>query len=123
MGGDLNDIKNRFEKSGGNQKSKRSFQQFRECIQGIQMAEIRFIDRQWTWANNRMGEDFVEERLDDSLLPQIGWSNIPMRWFLIFRSKLLITVCYFWILIMEGRKLLRGSILIKGTWTFRILNR
>lgn len=28
------------------------------------MAEIRFIGRQWKWLNNRMGEGFVEERLD-----------------------------------------------------------
>lgn len=28
------------------------------------MAEVRFNGRIWTWANNRVGEGFVEERLD-----------------------------------------------------------
>lgn len=28
------------------------------------MEEVRYIGRDWTWANNRVGERFVEERLD-----------------------------------------------------------
>lgn len=28
------------------------------------MVEIRYSGREWTWANNRIGEGFVEERFD-----------------------------------------------------------
>lgn len=28
------------------------------------MVEIRFRGTEWTWANNRVGEAFVEEKLD-----------------------------------------------------------
>lgn len=28
------------------------------------MIEINYVGRQWTWANNREGEGFIEERLD-----------------------------------------------------------
>lgn len=30
----------------------------------MNMVEVRFRGKEWTWANNRAGEDFVEERLD-----------------------------------------------------------
>lgn len=30
----------------------------------MQMKEIGFLEREWTWANNREGKGFVEERLD-----------------------------------------------------------
>lgn len=28
------------------------------------MEEVIFKGKRWTWANNRMGEEFIEERLD-----------------------------------------------------------
>lgn len=64
MGGDLNDIKDHSEKKGGQPRSDSSFKPFREWIQGMNMSELEFMGRQWTWANNRTGEGFVEERLD-----------------------------------------------------------
>lgn len=41
-----------------------SFNQFRSFIRDMEMEEIRFKGRRWTWANNRQGEGFIEKRLD-----------------------------------------------------------
>lgn len=30
----------------------------------MEMGEVLFYGRRWTWANNRQGEGFIEERLD-----------------------------------------------------------
>lgn len=64
FGGDLNDNKASTEKKGGKLRSEKSFKQFREFIQGMNMVEIIFLGREWTWANNRTGEGYVEEKLD-----------------------------------------------------------
>lgn len=63
--GDLNDIKEPGEKRGGLPRSDTGYRHFREFIKDmINMGEIKFLGRLWTWANNREGEGFVEERLD-----------------------------------------------------------
>lgn len=41
-----------------------SFQPFRDFINEMGMGEVVFCGRRWTWANNRHGEGFIEERLD-----------------------------------------------------------
>lgn len=30
----------------------------------MEMEEVTYKGKRWTWANNRLGEDFMEERLD-----------------------------------------------------------
>lgn len=65
MGGDLNDIQESSEKSGGRQRSDRSFQDF---LRIMKMVDVSYIRRDYTWANSREGDDFVEERLDRFLV-------------------------------------------------------
>lgn len=62
--GDFNEIKTGSEKQGGRQRSEGSFNFFNQFITNMCMAEVRYIGRTWTWANNRVGEGFIQERLD-----------------------------------------------------------
>lgn len=71
-GRDFNEIKEGAEKRGERQRSERSFGFFRNFIRNMNMAEIRYLGRDWTWANNRVGEEFVEERLD-RFFPSPDW--------------------------------------------------
>lgn len=64
LGGDFNDIKNKEEKQGGNERLESSFQDFRDFIDVMEMGDIRFKGLIYTWANNRVGEGFIQERLD-----------------------------------------------------------
>lgn len=64
LGGDLNDIKDNSEKKGGRLRSEASFTNFRDFIRALGAAEIQYKGPNWTWANNRENEGFVEERLD-----------------------------------------------------------
>lgn len=62
--GGFNEIKRRGKKCEGRVRSEGSFEFFQNFIRTMSMAEIRYIGRDWTWANNKVGEGFVEERLD-----------------------------------------------------------
>lgn len=62
--GDLNDIRSSDEKNGGRRRSKNSCKGFREFIASMKIEEIRFQDKQWTWANNWEDEGYIEVRLD-----------------------------------------------------------
>lgn len=62
--GGFNEIDALEDKQGGNRRGENSFSFFRSFIRDIEMEEIRFKGRRWTWANNRQGEGFIEERLD-----------------------------------------------------------
>lgn len=62
--GDLNDIRRPEEKRGGRRRTAGSCQQFRDFIATMDMEEINFKGRTWTWVNNRAIEGFVEERLN-----------------------------------------------------------
>lgn len=64
FGGDFNDIRNMQEKRGGRRRSDASFQVFNSFITQMGMDEINSVDNQYTWANNREGEGYVEEKLD-----------------------------------------------------------
>lgn len=64
MGGDFNDIKDNSEKQGGRERLASSFVVFRNFISKMQMGEIKFKGEPFTWANNREGEGFIQERLD-----------------------------------------------------------
>lgn len=74
LGGDLNDIKEGFEKKGGRIRSEGSFQQFRNFVSNMCMIEITCKGRDWTWANNRDGEGYVEERFD-RFFASPGWTH------------------------------------------------
>lgn len=64
LGGNFNEIVSQEDKQGGNQRMATSFTPFREFIREMDMGEVSFCGRRWTWANNRSGEGFIEERLD-----------------------------------------------------------
>lgn len=64
MGGDFNDILEAGEKVGGKQKPGSSFTQFRAFVESMEMQDLGFKGRKWTWENNKEGEGYVEKRLD-----------------------------------------------------------
>lgn len=47
-------------KFGGRKRGESSFSSFRSFIRDIEMGEIAFRGRRWTWENNRCGEGFIE---------------------------------------------------------------
>lgn len=66
MGGDFNDIKSEDEKRGGRERQESSFQAFRTFLDKLEIGDT------YTWANNREGEGFMQERLD-SFYGSIEW--------------------------------------------------
>lgn len=60
----MNDIRNPEEKTGGRIRSVVSCKGFREFIEQMNMEELEFKGRQWTWANNWQNEGYIEARLD-----------------------------------------------------------
>lgn len=64
VGGDFNDILRQEDKQGGIKRLENSFVPFRTFVRDMCMRELCFKGRRWTWANNRQGEGFIEERLD-----------------------------------------------------------
>lgn len=62
--GDLNDLRHPDEKQGGRSRTEGSCLHFRGFIDALNMFEIKYPGRHWTWANNRENKGFVEERLD-----------------------------------------------------------
>lgn len=64
LGGDFNEIISQDDKRGGIQRTESSFSLFRSFIRDMEMREVPFCGRRWTWANNRQGEGFIEEMLD-----------------------------------------------------------
>lgn len=80
-GGDFNEIKSNEEKQGHNRRQKGNFSYFRNFISEIGMGDIRFKEHTFTWANNREGEDFIQERLDrffgsDNLMLQFNTAKV-----------------------------------------------
>lgn len=62
--GDFNDNRCSEEKKRGKMRQESSFRDFREFIVGMGMGEKKFQGDTFTWANNREGEGFIQERLD-----------------------------------------------------------
>lgn len=62
--GDLNDICRAGEKKGGRDRTESSYKGFKEFIERIEMVEVAFQGRQYTWANNWEDEGYIEARLD-----------------------------------------------------------
>lgn len=61
IGGDFNDIIGAEDKQGGRRRLESSYQPFRSFIRTMEMEVVAFKGRRWTWANNRVGEGFIEE--------------------------------------------------------------
>lgn len=64
MGGDFNEMLRQEDNQGVIRRLESSFIPFRTFIRDMRMGEMCFEGRIWTWANNRQGEGFIEERLD-----------------------------------------------------------
>lgn len=60
----MNEMRENWEKKRGIGRSVGSFRRFNDFIHTMNMEEVRFVGREWTWANNRVGEGFVEKHLD-----------------------------------------------------------
>ncbi|KAG5544818.1 hypothetical protein RHGRI_017313 [Rhododendron griersonianum] len=66
--GDFNDILDPGEKRGGVLRDRWSFVRFQSFIEECGLADLGFRGYPFTWRNNRRGEDFVESRLDRTLV-------------------------------------------------------
>lgn len=64
LGGDLNDIRTPEEKQGGRRRTEASCQGFKDFIDLMNMEELAFKGKPWTWANNWQDEGYIETRLD-----------------------------------------------------------
>lgn len=64
MEGDFNDIRNANEKLGGRKRSDGSCKCFQNFVERMDMVEIYFQGRSWTWANIWEHEGYIEVRLD-----------------------------------------------------------
>lgn len=76
MGGDFNDIVSNTEKQGGRRRQENSFTKFRDFIADMDMRIIRYKGEPFTWANNKEGEGFIQERLDRFF----GSANWMLQW-------------------------------------------
>lgn len=62
--GDFNDIRCPKKKSGGRFRSESSCKGFLDFIRDMNMVEVEYQGRKWTWANNWQDERFIEAKLD-----------------------------------------------------------
>lgn len=62
--GDLNDIKYQKENKRERIRPEASYKSFREFIEQMDMEEIRFFGKEWTWTNNWEDAGYIEVRLD-----------------------------------------------------------
>lgn len=60
IGGDFNDILGPKDKRGGRKGTESSFWPFRNFVRNMEMEEVTFKGKRWAWANNRVGEGFIE---------------------------------------------------------------
>ncbi|GAA0170967.1 hypothetical protein LIER_43889 [Lithospermum erythrorhizon] len=91
---DFNNILEKEEKEGGNERSERSMQLFRNFVQRDKLLDLGYVGNSFTWCNRRSGEDCVKMRLDRALcdaqcglnflhsavthLPMIGADHFPL---------------------------------------------
>lgn len=64
LGEDFNEIRNQEEKRRGRRRTEASFRGFNSFIDTMMMEKKNSVGSLYTWANNREGEGFVEEKLD-----------------------------------------------------------
>lgn len=60
----FNDIIWPDDKKGGRKRVESSFLPFKSFLSKIEMEVLPYKGRRWTWVNNRLGESFIEERLN-----------------------------------------------------------
>lgn len=65
--GDFNETLWSFEKIGGNPKSWRSMETFREAMRFCSLEDLGYTGSMFTWSNGRQGNDNIRERLDQFL--------------------------------------------------------
>ncbi|KAK9670069.1 hypothetical protein RND81_13G174700 [Saponaria officinalis] len=65
--GDFNAILSATEKQGGNNKSQREIDAFRDVVEFCGFREITYIGHPFTWSNGRGGDENVQERLDRAM--------------------------------------------------------
>lgn len=74
--GDMNDILEGGEKSGGRIRSESSLSAFQEFVFDGKLIDIGFKGSRFTWANNQLGNHLIKERLDRGLC-NVCWRSLP----------------------------------------------
>jgi len=72
--GDFNEILDNSEKEGGLPKSNAQLAPFHEVIEECLLGDLGYKGSQFTWCNNREGNEFIKERLDRALA-NMGWCS------------------------------------------------
>ena len=73
--GDFNEILSSEEKQGGLPKPLKQMQVFRETLLHFELVDLGFSGNNFTWDNGRLGEDFVQERLDRACAT-LAWRDL-----------------------------------------------
>lgn len=73
--GDLNEIMDRREKWGGNDRLDRQMDEFKETIHSCALKDLGFKGPKFTWCNNWEGVDRIYERLD-RVLATTPWCQL-----------------------------------------------
>lgn len=73
--GDFNEILSSEQKQGGLPKPLRQMQEFRETLLHSELVELGFSGNVFTWDNGRLGEDFMQERLDRACAT-LAWRDL-----------------------------------------------
>ncbi|KAL5819042.1 hypothetical protein ACOSQ4_022884 [Xanthoceras sorbifolium] len=76
-GGDFNEILMDCEKDGGLPKQRRLLFNFREALDACGLQDLGFEGPLFTWCNGRMGDAFVQERLDRYVCSRDWLSRFP----------------------------------------------
>ncbi|XP_028789542.1 uncharacterized protein LOC114745549 [Neltuma alba] len=63
-GGDFNEILDQNEKMGGNPKAAQKILRFHKMISDCEFMDLEFQGSRFTWANGRLGEAHIKERID-----------------------------------------------------------
>ncbi|KAL5767196.1 hypothetical protein ACOSQ2_013979 [Xanthoceras sorbifolium] len=76
-GGDFNEILVDCEKDGGLPKQRRLLSNFREALDACCLQDLGFEGPMFTWCNGRVGDSFVQERLDRCVCSRNWLSLFP----------------------------------------------
>ncbi|KAL5825066.1 hypothetical protein ACOSQ3_021129 [Xanthoceras sorbifolium] len=76
-GGDFNEILVDCEKDGGLPKQRRLLSNFREALDACCLQDLGFEGPMFTWCNGRVGDAFVQERLDRCVCSRNWLSLFP----------------------------------------------
>ncbi|CAN1791195.1 hypothetical protein LINPERHAP1_LOCUS19174 [Linum perenne] len=84
--GDLNAIRNREEKEGGNPTLSRRLQEFNEFIAEIGVMDMSFSGDKFTWCNNNRQGNIIKQRLDRSMCNG-AWKELMPRSYIIHELR------------------------------------